>query len=327
MSYPRIFFIVFIALLLQLMPGFTLSVFGQKKVKQAKPVPAGFCISPAEMKVFEMVNLYRKQLNLPPVPISKSLCYVAELHLKDLFLHHPDQGTCNFHSWSVHGPWKPFCYPKDENKMNSVWDKPGELTRYPSKAYEIVYWENNPVEIDTILSVWKTEPWFNDFLTNSGKWKETHWGAIGIGIYENYACAWFGEASDPEGAAFICGEIPKTPVPDVPKTVVPVAAGTKAGIKKSPNRPDTIAGKTTGKNDSVSKNSITYYIIVKTSIPRKDADKLVVKLKAEGFPAATILEKNGKIRISVYTSNNRTDALTKLRDVKKTFKDAWLLKE
>jgi len=327
MRHPKIFFIVFLAFLLELMPGFYPTALGQKKAKQGKPVPTGFCISAEEMKIFGMVNQYRKQLNLAPVPLSKSLCYVARLHLKDLFFHPPDQGNCNFHSWSSHGPWKPFCYPADENKMNSVWDKPAELTRYPSKAYEIVYWENNPVVIDTVLSVWKTEPWFNNFLTNSGKWQETHWGALGIGIYENYACAWFGEAPDPEGPVYVCGEVPKPSISDSSIKVAPATAAKKTEIKKATAVSDTVAGKTSARSDSVSKPSIIYYIIVKTSIPKKDAEKLVEKLKANGFPGASILTKNGKLRVSVFTSADRSTALEKLREVKKTYKDAWLLKE
>jgi len=32
---------------------------------------------------------------------------------------------------------EPFCYPKDENKKNSVWDKPRELTKYLQKLMKL----------------------------------------------------------------------------------------------------------------------------------------------------------------------------------------------
>ncbi|MEI7983726.1 MAG: hypothetical protein WCI71_18910 [Bacteroidota bacterium] len=267
------------------------------------------------------------------------------MHVKDLFLHHPDQGPCNFHSWSKHGNWKPFCYPRDEDKKNSVWDKPREITRYPARAYEIVYWENNPLEADTILWVWKSESYFNDFLTNSGKWSGVKWGAIGIAVYENYACAWFGEATDPEGPVVVCGIPSKAPVSDSVKKVPKPHVSPKPIVKKIPdslNKPksapslktgamipgsmDTISGKPSIKNDSLASQNITYFIIVKTNLPRTTAEKLLVNLKAEGYPDARILEKDNKIRISVFESAERTKVLGKLKEVKKTYKDAWLLK-
>ena len=196
----------------------------QPLMKQGPAVPANFCIDATEMELYQMINEYRLSNNLPPIPLSKSLSYIATLHAKDLFLHHPDQGSCNFHSWSNKGFWLPFCYPKDENKKNSVWEKPRELTKYPSRANEIVYWENNPLVKDTIIMVWKTEEYFNSFLLNTGKWQGKTWNAVGIAVYENYACAWFGEAADPEGAAIVCGSKPVTPAKDTIKAVVkPVA--------------------------------------------------------------------------------------------------------
>jgi len=65
--------------------------FGQPLVKQGPPVPVSFCISAMEMELYGMINEYRVKYNLPPVPLSRSLSYVAHLHARDLFLHHPDQ--------------------------------------------------------------------------------------------------------------------------------------------------------------------------------------------------------------------------------------------
>jgi hypothetical protein len=284
---------------------------GQPLQKQGPPVPGNFCISNSEIELYQLINEYRKSHNLPPVPLSKSLSHVAALHARDLFLHHPDQGACNFHSWSDKGKWTPFCYPKDETKKSSVWDKPRELTKYPSKAYEIVYWENNPLVKDTIIMVWETEDYFNSFLLNTGKWQGKQWNAIGIAVYENYACAWFGEVSDPEGEAYVCGTYPSKQKKDsIIPPVRPAAKTVKQELSVLPH-------------DSL---SVFYSIIIKSGLTLDAATKMVASLKSGEYPDAKTDEKEGKFRISVYESPDKASAMKKLKVIKMTYKDAWLLK-
>lgn len=287
------------------------SGMGQPLQKQGPPVPGNFCISNSEMELYRLINEYRKSNHLPPVPLSKSLSHVAALHARDLFLHHPDQGACNFHSWSDKGKWTPFCYPKDETKKSSVWDKPRELTKYPSKAYEIVYWENNPLMKDTIIMVWKTEEYFNSFLLNTGRWQGKQWNAIGIAVYENYACAWFGEVPDPEGDVFVCGGNPSTQVTD---TLIPPVKQIAKTVKQE--------------LPVLSADSIKgfYSIIIKSGLTLDAANKMVTSLKSGEYPDAKTDEKEGKFRISVYESADKTSAMKKLKVIKMTYKDAWLLK-
>ena len=244
---------------------------GQSIVKQGPAVPVNFCIGTNEMELYLLINEYRKNFNLPPIPLSKSLSHIAALHAKDLYLNHPNQGSCNFHSWSNKGFWIPFCYPKDETKKNSVWDKPRELTKYPSRAYEIVYWENNPLIKDTIIMVWKTEDYFNSFLLNTGKWQGKTWNAIGIAVFENYACAWFGESSDPEGEVFVCGSKPEEHLKD--------------SIKPRVNQV----------NSRLSKDSIPaiYCIIVKTNLSPDAAKKMVPFLNPTSILMRKFLKKMG----------------------------------
>ena len=341
-------FISTAVLMLMLAVSCCISASGQPAVKQGPPVPVGFCIGANEMELYRMINEYRQLNNLPAIPLSKSLSYVASMHAKDLFLHHPDHGACNFHSWSNRGNWIPFCYPKDETKKNSVWDKPRELTKYPSRAYEIVYWENNPLVTDTVIMVWKTEEYFNNFLLNSGKWQGKNWNAIGIAVYQNYACAWFGEFPDPQGKVIVCGSKPDNPVidtvkPEIKPPVKPtvkskkpktggtaVLKGDSLTIKPAdslPLRPKTPVSGNPGKT-VLSKDSTAgiYYIIVKTSVPLDAAKKMVNELRAGEFPEAVVLEKDDKIRVSVFESSDKPMVMTKLKEVKKTYKDAWLLK-
>ncbi len=340
--------------LLGLVCGVVPSTFSQTIVKQGKPVPSNFCISAREVYLHRMINDYRQYYNLPPIPLSKSLCYVAALHAKDLLLQHPDQGACNFHSWSDKGPWLPFCYPRDENKKNSVWDKPRELTKYPSKAYEIVYWENNPLIQDTILMVWKMEEYFNNFLLNSGKWQGKTWNAIGIAVYENYACAWFGEIPDPEGVAIMCGSKPVIQEKDTMKQVIKAAL--KSPVQPPPVKTKKAKNGKTGDNvsdsvimkksdtlkvqliESPALNAIvprqptdsasgTYYLIINSMLTKEKANELVSTLKSKGHPNAKLVEKNGKNNVSLIDSPDKAAITVILKEVKKTYRDAWLLKK
>ena len=302
---------------------------GQITERAGNLVPASFCISSMEFKLYNMINAYRNRYDLPPIPLSKSLCFVASMHVNDLFLHHPDQGSCNSHSWSDQGNWKPFCYPRDENKKNSVWDKPKEMTLYRGKGFEIVYWENNAVVIDSIIAFWKSMDYFNSFLMNTGKWQGKKWNAIGIGIHENYACAWFGELPDQEGEPFICGQEPqKTINPSEEKTAIKTEPGKKEDIKNKPEpkkKEKSVEPKVNSENTIPGKEF--YYIIVKGNAPEKEMQRFLKDLQTKGYSSSRLLEKNGKQRISIMEFQKKSSADSALRVVKKTWQDGWILKQ
>jgi hypothetical protein len=285
--------------------------------KQELKIPVTYCISPVEVDLYNKINEYRKLYDLPPIPLSKSLSYVAKTHVRDLFLNRPDQGACNFHSWSDKGKWKPFCYPKDEKKNFSVWDKPKEITPYKSKGYEIVYWENNPVNIDSILPFWKSIDYFNSFLVYSGKWQGKKWLAIGVGIYENYAAVWFGEIPDPEGEPWICGreQEKKNSIGDSGADTLKTPAEPAGEPMKPETRVVTEA------------SSGVYYIIISSQQPRAKSDQLAVHLVAKGFKDAKVLAKDNKVRVSIMEVNEKSKADSALREVKKIYKDAWIYKK
>jgi hypothetical protein len=286
--------------------------YGQAVVKQVIDAPANFCISESEWKLYRMINEYRRQYDLPAIPLSKSLCFVAATHAKDLALHHSEDSPCNFHSWSDKGAWKPFCYPADENKKNSVWDKPRELSKYNNKGYEIVYWENSDAVIDSIINFWRSMEYFNSFLMNTGKWQGKTWNAIGISIYENYALAWFGEVPDPEGVPDICGQAPVKPSVKKDSTTKVKPGKSPAPVVVAPQSSPIVAGK--------------YYVIVKSQVTLDVANKFVIDLNSRGFKDARVLSNDNKIRVSIYEADDRAEATRLLSEAKKSFKDAWLFK-
>ncbi len=68
------------------------------------------CVTKDEMKLYDLVMSYRAEYDLPKIPLSKSLSYVAHQHAWDLGVNQPVYGECNMHSWSEKGPWTSCCY-------------------------------------------------------------------------------------------------------------------------------------------------------------------------------------------------------------------------
>lgn len=160
------------------------------------------CLSEEEYKLYEMIMQYRKTKNLPVIPLSASLTFVAQTHCKDM-MENPPQQPCNMHSWSNKGKWKPVCYTSDHKKADLMWSKPSELTKYKGNGYEISFWSSNAVRANEALQSWKKSSGHNTVIINSGIWKEK-WNAIGIGIVGNYAVVWFGNETDSSTEVIKC---------------------------------------------------------------------------------------------------------------------------
>jgi uncharacterized protein YkwD len=168
------------------------------------PPPApGPQVSQRSLDLANAINNYRKQNNLPPIPISKSLSAVAETHVKDLRDSAKPAGNCNGHSWSNKGSWTPCCYTPDHAQAKCMWAKPGELTQMKATGFEITIGQPGEANAGTVLdsnkaiSMWQGSALHNDVILNRGQWQAMHWKAMGAGIIDSHACAWFSDQSDP----------------------------------------------------------------------------------------------------------------------------------
>lgn len=151
-----------------------------------------------EMRLFRLVNEYRVRNGLPEIPFSRSLTFVAQMHVRDLNSHPPD-GDCNMHSWSSNGSWSSCCYTLDHARAQCMWNKPRELTSYPGNGYECVLGGLGQYQANATSAFegWKRSHPHNAVLLNKGIWSKIHWRALGVGVYKNYASLWFGEEADP----------------------------------------------------------------------------------------------------------------------------------
>lgn len=154
--------------------------------------------SPAAIELVALVNDYRAENALPPIPASPSLCKVATDHVHDLNDNAPHtQPGCNLHSWSDQGPWTACCYTADHAQAQCMWNKPGELTIYPGAGYEnAAAGAGSPAQA---LDLWKGSPPHNEVILNLGIWANYPWQALGADVYQGYAVLWFGAEPDPAG--------------------------------------------------------------------------------------------------------------------------------
>ena len=145
-----------------------------------------------------MLNDYRAENGLAPIPASSSLCVVGDFHVQDLANEAPHAAaSCNLHSWSDAGAWSGCCYTSDHAAAQCMWDKPRELTAYPGNGYENAAGGGGSLGPAEALDLWKGSPGHNAVMLNEGTWANLTWNAVGVGISGGYAVLWFGEENDP----------------------------------------------------------------------------------------------------------------------------------
>ena len=171
------------------------------------------CLHPNEAELAELVNEYREENDLPPIPLSKSLTIVAKAHVADLYGNKPfDESNCNPHSWSGMGKWEACCYSYTTHNGPCMWNKPREITEYQGDGFEIVmYSEDSKFPEKTVSPHEALEAWVNSknhdgVILNKGIWAKVEWNAMGVGIHKGYAAVWFGREKDSSGKVGECND-------------------------------------------------------------------------------------------------------------------------
>ncbi|MCB0804903.1 MAG: SPOR domain-containing protein [Bacteroidales bacterium] len=261
-------------------------------------IPEDFCISAQELKLYNLINDYRKAMTLPEISLSQSLCYVARSHARDLFINRPDSNTCNFHSWSDKGPWKACCYEKEIKDRSCMIEKPAEFTPYTGKAYEIIYWENKQATPERAFDQWRETSVARSLITNFKEWEEFEWKAVGIAVYEGFAIAWFGTSPEQNSKTRVCesGQIIEFKVAEVLNEALIINAPTNRS-----------------------------YLIFGSFSSLEDAKIQQEKYIADGFKKAKIIDKDNKFRISLADYPTPELAAEAKKELPSKFKNAWIL--
>lgn len=156
---------------------------------------AGDEVSKPEQELFRMINDYRSQNNLPPVPMSAALSLVANRHLIDL-----EKNIKSItHSWS-NCPYD----IKEQNTWNCVFNAPQRLnTDYAGRGYENLYRSATQTATAPLaLDAWKKSPLHNSLILNLSFFKDDVYDACGIAIRGNYAALWMGSSKGAQNNQF-----------------------------------------------------------------------------------------------------------------------------
>lgn len=148
-----------------------------------------------EVLLYRLVMAYRAEHGKGEIPLSKSLTYVAQLHVRDLASNKVTP-PYTLHSWSANGPWEGVRYTANHRHARLMWNKPKELTNYQGDGFEITFSKKGGATAKTAFLYWKEQRSVSSILLNTGNWETIRWRAVGVGIYDDYAVIWFGDRED-----------------------------------------------------------------------------------------------------------------------------------
>jgi len=261
---------------------------------------ADICLTKEEYRLYSIINDYRTKQGLAIIPISRSLCYVAKIHARDLFFNRPDTSFCSLNSWSDKGQWTACCHSKFTPNPSCILNKPAELTKYAGEGHEISYWDSEELQPDTVFNFWLSIEPARQLLLNQEKWSNFNWQAMGVGLYKGYACVWVGETHDTVPEPKLCADAPGAdnlvmPLKESQKDVVSIATGRS-------------------------------YIIFGSFSSLEDAVKMVQKYKKKGFNQAKILAKDKTYRVSLSDYPTQKEALDAEKLLSDEYKGSWVMK-
>jgi hypothetical protein len=258
------------------------------------------CLTKEEYRLYSVINEYRAKQGLSIIPVSRSLCYVAKVHARDLYFNRPDTGFCSLNSWSDKGMWTACCHSKYTPNPSCIVNKPAELTKYAGEGHEVCYWESEDLQPDTVFKFWLSVEPSRELLLNQKKWSYFTWNAMGVGLYKGYACVWVGEGRDTIPEPKLCADKPGSndfimPLKDSQKDVVSASTGRS-------------------------------YIIFGSFGSLDDAVKMAQKYKKNGFSQAKVIVKDNTYRVSLADYPTQKEALDAKKLLSDEYKESWVMK-
>ncbi|MGF1532951.1 MAG: SPOR domain-containing protein [Bernardetiaceae bacterium] len=289
--------------------------------------PDELCLSADEMKLYTLIDNYRKGSQLHKVPLSRSLCYVAKLHAMDLAHNRQAGETCSIHSWSGKATeWQACCYEAgNAQKVLCMYEKPKQLTSYTGNGYEIITVGASSPE--QAMTDWQENPsQYGAVIVNTDDWAAFDWSAVGVAIYDKYTVVWFGETSDAGTQPTLCetgSYIPKLSF----MGDMPVASTQEDDIPPPEPINEPIRVSVSGKGDLLSLKSGHTYLIYGSYSTLANAQKARDLLKADGLSQAQIVEAdaNGMYRITLGEYAQEQQARQQKANFRAGYENVWLL--
>ncbi|MEM6298286.1 MAG: SPOR domain-containing protein [Bacteroidota bacterium] len=298
----------------------------------AQSPPEDICLSEQEMKLYTLIDNYRKGSQLHKIPLSLSLCYVAKLHAMDLEHNRTSGETCSIHSWTDQATeFEACCYEKGSaDKETCMLNKPKELTGYPGNGYEII--TVGATTPEQAMTDWQeNSSTYGAVIVNTDDWSKFDWSAIGIAIYGKYTVVWCGERTDDKTVeACTDGEyVLETSFTDKPvaEETTPSREFTPSDIPPPEKINEPIKVSTSGSGNLISLKSGYTYLIYGSYTDLSNAQQGVDLLKADGFTSVNIVEAdaNGMYRVIIGEYSEEQTARDTKAGLQAGYENVWLL--
>ena len=246
--------------------------------------------------LFDKLNLLRSDYGKLEIEFSKSLSYVADMHVKDLQNNRPDTSVCNLSSWSDKGEWTACCYNAYVPMPDCMWDKPKELTPYTFRGYELAGYFEEGFTVDSVIQLWAEIKAVLDMILTEGAYKKKKWITMGLAMNKEYVSVWFGQRSDRMGEPEIC-------------------------TKESPAVAETTVAST------ALTTSITFYLIFGSFSDPRDAKEAVKRYKKNGFENAGTISNGDLTRVYLGKYYDLKEIMYVKQKLPYTYREAWIYKE
>lgn len=282
------------------------------------------------MRLYTLIDNYRKGSQLHKIPLSAALSYVAKLHAMDLAHNRDSKETCSIHSWSGKADeWEACCFEKeDADKLDCMYKKPRELANYSGNGYEIITVGANTPE--QAMTDWQeNDSEYGKAILNLDDWKAFDWRRIGIAIYQNYTVVWFSEGEDPRPEPALCTEgsfIPEVSfLNETEESEEPPF--TEEDIPEPERINEPIEVSVSGEGDLISLKPGYTYLIYGSYSNLENARTGRDQLKANGFQDVHIIEAdaNGMYRITIGEYNEEQTARDTKAGLQAGYENVWLL--
>lgn len=270
---------------------------------QEKDQSNAVCLTQQELRLYNLISSLRIENGQEMIPLSSSLTKVAQFHLNDLTENHPDTSICNHHSWSDKGNWVACCYNTYIPKPECMQNKPREITDYDHPGYEIIFWDSEKINPDSVMQIWSSVEASLQMFLQQDKWKKKRWEAIGLSLNDHYASVWFAEKPDHLPPPNLCGTERQLSKEELTKT-------------SRISQPE---------EQYILTESNSYHIIFGSYSSRPEAIE-VLKTYNKNFPEAGIIKGDNNYRISLDSYPSLQEAKQVRDGMGERYKKAWILK-
>lgn len=157
----------------------------------------------------KLINDYRADAGLDPLPLSGKLTNIARAHVMDAIKHETGfKNKISLHSWGKEA--------YNQDSADRLRKRARDIVGYTGQAYEVSAASSENILASEAIKMWSGSSGHGDTILSRGVWNNHKWKAMGVAYGGRYAYAWFGteaddtpvDTSQPKGWAYLDKDTP-----------------------------------------------------------------------------------------------------------------------